>query len=140
MGSTFGMFSAASADNFISDKQGSNLLQTDRQSPSIGQLRGIISHTIENPIIEYQSNKPSNEISDNKRDLAKINEMASSLEPRNSAIDNVVTGQSNRSMLFQKFDSSGSPMNHHQDYEKPNAKSLVSSIWEAIDLNPYPGE
>ena len=39
-----------------------------------------------------------------------------------------------------KFDSSGQPMAHHQEYPRPTALSVVTSLMEAINLNPYPGD
>ncbi len=137
---SIGLVSTASADDTVIDSQNSALRNSEKQVSDMDQLRGIIDHADDNPIIGLRFNErnlPVSDIRTEKRDSAEV---AVSLDTPEPLIDQVMTGQSNRSMLFQKFDSKGSPMSHHQEYARPNIKSLASSIWDAINLNPYPGE
>jgi len=140
LGSSIGLVSTAGADEVVFNNQELVLPMSDQQFPNMKQLRGIIDHSADNPIIGSLSDKPALSVSQIKRQIHQAQEVALSLEKSESFIDPVVTGQSNRLMVFQKFDSRGLPMSHHQEYDRPNAKSLASSIWEAIDLNPYPGD
>jgi hypothetical protein len=140
LGSSIGLVSTADADDAVFDSQKSTLSISDKQFSDMDQLRGIIDHAADNPIIGSQFNKTAMSNSEIQKAIRDAQEVALSLDTPEPLIDQVVTGQSNRSMLFQKFDSNGLPMNHHQEYARPNAKSLASSIWDAIDLNPYPGE
>lgn len=140
LGSSLGLLATAGADDIVFDRQNSALAISDKQFSDMDQLRGIIDHAVDNPIIGSQFNKKALSVSEIHTEKRNLQEVATSLDTPEPLIDRVVTGQSNRSMLFQKFDSNGFPMNHHQEYARPNAKSLASSIWDAIDLNPYPGE
>ncbi len=47
--------------------------------------------------------------------------------------DSIVTGRA------YKFDSDGNPMNNHQDYPRPTPISVAKSLFEAMQINPYPG-
>ncbi|MCP4183016.1 MAG: hypothetical protein GY761_06830, partial [Hyphomicrobiales bacterium] len=137
---SIGLVSTASADETVIDSQNSASKNSGKQVSDRDQLRGIIDHAADNPIIGFRVGKstlPVSDIRTEKRDPAEI---AVTLDTPELLIDQVVTGQSSRSMLFQKFDSNGSPMSHHQEYTRPNARSLTSGIWNAINLNPYPGE
>jgi hypothetical protein len=140
LGGSIGLVSTAGADDAVFDNQKSAVPISDKQFSDMDQLRGIIGHTADNPIIGYQFNKNALSVSEIQMEKRGAQKVAISLETLEPLIDRVMTGQSNRSMLFQKFDSNGLPMAHHQEYARPSAKSLASSIWDAIDLNPYPGE
>jgi len=140
LGSSLGFVSTAGADETVFDNQNSALTVSKKPLSDMDQLRGIIDHAADNPIIGYQIKNRTVPLSGLQMEKPNTNEMVISLNAPEPLIDRVVTGQSNKSMLFQKFDSEGIPMSHHQEYARPNAKSLASSIWDAIDLNPYPGE
>ncbi len=140
LGSAIGLVSTAGADDAVFDNQNSALPISDNKFSNMGSLRGIIDEVADNPITGYQFNKTTLSVSEIQMAIRDAQKVAVSLDTPEPLIDTVVTGQSNRSMLFQKFDSNGIPMKHHQEYARPNAKSLASSIWEAIDMNPYPGE
>ena len=49
-------------------------------------------------------------------------------------IDQIITGRS------YKFDSDGNPMRNHQEYDRPTPLSVAKSLFDAMRINPYPGD
>lgn len=49
-------------------------------------------------------------------------------------VDQIITGRS------FKFDSEGNPMRNHQEYERPTPLSVAKSLFDAMRINPYPGD
>lgn len=49
-------------------------------------------------------------------------------------VDTIITGRS------FKFDSDGNPMQNHQEYPRPTPLSVAKSLFDAMQINPYPGD
>lgn len=96
----------------------------------LGELRGMIDDQVEISSIEIDTIITGVPY----KDLLK-RQPSSSFDIDNSARDepDIDFGSA------VKFDSEGRPLAHHQEYPRPTAMSITLGLFDAIDLNPFPG-
>ncbi len=140
LGCTLGLMSETRAQYVETETSSSDFVAFGTQKTNFDKFRGIIENESNNHFVtigDFSNISPVSSDGLENRDSGKKTQ---ELQPASQLIDSLVTGKSNNTNFYQKFDSDGIPMAHHQEYPRPSVKNFASSLFEAIEINPYPGD